>query len=949
MIVTIPQPPQPLSPYMIQHPQVSPPRPLMEMQSARALIQMLIPSISPGWQIMVVLVASDLCSNGVNWTNNDGPQNWSGTCPNTITITFTATDNCTNSSQTTATFTINDTTMPTITCPSNLVLECTTGANYVAQINAWLGTVIASDVCDGSLTITNSYDGSSVPALSCNQSSGLTITFTATDDCNNMATCTSTVYLDDNTVPTISCPPNLVLDCVNGADYVSQINTWIGTATAADGCDGSVTITTDYNGTSVPALSCTQSSGLVITFTATDDCNNTAQCTSTVYLDDNTIPAINCPTDLTLECGSGNYVAQVNAWIGTATASDGCDGNVTITTDFDPLSIFTVSCDGSSGIPVTFTATDDCGNTATCTKTVYLLDTQDPYFTNCPGAPIQLGCNPEVLPSGPGAIALVGATDDCNLASVIANVGSITGMCQLSQTITVIATDGCGHQAQCQVTYTWNSAPPLVAVCPPGPNLPPCTSAAAIQAAYDNWVAGFSYLGGCNVTTNIASIPPLGDLTCGGILVFLYKVDNAPGGCFGHDECIATFTVVMPANPMITCPATDLTLECSTNQDLTTANTTIADWLNSATASGGCGNVTITNTYSSTGYTDGCGATGSQVVTFTATDACSHTATCTATINIVDTTNPTINCPASDLTLECSTNQDLTTANTTIANWLNSATGSDGCGNVTITNNYISTEYSNLCGVTGSQVVTFTATDECEHTATCTATINIVDTTNPTITCPATDLTLECSTNQDLTTANTTIANWLNSATGSDGCGNVTITNNYSSTAYSNGCGATGSQVVTFTATDECGRTATCTATINIVDTTNPTINCPASDLTLECSSNQDLTTANTTIANWLNSATGSDGCGNVTITNTYSSTGYTDGCGATGSQVVTFTATDECGHTAACTATINIVDTTNPTINCPATDLTLECSTNQDLTTANTTIAELAEQCNRK
>ncbi|MBL7776193.1 MAG: choice-of-anchor D domain-containing protein, partial [Saprospiraceae bacterium] len=243
-----------------------------------------------------------------------------GTCPTVVTRLWTITDVACGTTRTcNQTINVDDNTNPTITCPANnLTLECVDGANYVAQINTWIATATASDVCDLSVAITTNYDGTSVPPLSCELATGLTITFTATDDCNNQSQCMRTVYLDDTANPSITCPANnLTLECVDGANYVAQINAWIGTATATDACDQTVTITTNYNGTSVPALSCDLSSVVSIRFKAWDDCNNQSQCMRTVYLDDSANPSITCPANnLTLECVDGaNYVAQINTWI----------------------------------------------------------------------------------------------------------------------------------------------------------------------------------------------------------------------------------------------------------------------------------------------------------------------------------------------------------------------------------------------------------------------------------------------------------------------------------------------------------------------------------------------------------------------------------------------------------------------------------------------------------
>src|SRR5690606_23966408 len=228
--------------------------------------------------------------------------------------------------------------------------------------------------------------------------------------------------------------------------------------------------------------------------------------------------------------------------------------------------------------------------------------------------------------------------------------------------------------------------------------------------------------------------------------------------------CTQTITVDDTTPPAITCPPT-LTLECIGEANYSATNPQIAAWLASATATDNCGPAPVTNNFNVNNYSDGCGSSGIQVVTFTATDACGLSSTCTAEIRIIDTAPPEVICPP-DLTIACNTAADLSVpANTTIAAWLENISVLENCGSAMVTNDYDPTGFSDGCGATGSQVVTWTVMDDCGMTGTCTATITIVDVTPPAITCPAT-LTIECSATADLTVPNdTTINAWLGSAT----------------------------------------------------------------------------------------------------------------------------------------------------------------------------------------
>lgn len=187
------------------------------------------------------------------------------------------------------------------------------------------------------------------------------------------------------------------------------------------------------------------------------------------------------------------------------------------------------------------------------------------------------------------------------------------------------------------------------------------------------------------------------------------------------------------------------------------------------------------------------------------------------------------------------------------------------------------------CGDAGGNVVTLTVTDAIGWVSTCTATVTIQDATNPTITNPASNMTVECDGSGNVAAFN----NWLNAhggATASDACGG-TWSNN--SVGLSDRCGATGHELVTFTFTDPSGNKATTTATFTIEDTTMPSLTCPENIHLPEC----------VETATWTPIA--SDVCGGVTVVSVPPS-GSSFEKGTT--TLVTVTATDDCGNINQCT-----------------------------------------------
>src|SRR5439155_3635753 len=114
-----------------------------------------------------------------------------------------------------------DTLKPTLTCPSDRVLECPADTRTNAT-----GVATAQDTCSA---VSIRY--SDLTNNTCGGTMTIARTWTATDGCGNNSSCTQTITLRDTTKPTITCPTNLVLDCP--ADTRTNVT---GVASAQDTC-----------------------------------------------------------------------------------------------------------------------------------------------------------------------------------------------------------------------------------------------------------------------------------------------------------------------------------------------------------------------------------------------------------------------------------------------------------------------------------------------------------------------------------------------------------------------------------------------------------------------------------------------------------------------------------------------------------------------------------------
>ena len=341
--------------------------------------------------------ASDNCGD-VAWSNDFDSGDFVPVCGGTgyVDVTFTATDDCGNSSDTdTVRFTIADTTAPTIdTQPSASTVECD-GTGISSQIAAWLaghGGAAASDVCSGPVTWSDDFVVGNF-VTTCGGAGYVDVMFTATDDCGNGTnTDTVTFTIVDTTAPVVTAPMADTVEC-DGSGNTAELNAWLASATAADACEGALT-TTPVLVSDVPG--CGGTHVYTYEWTATDSCSNTGpSAQSTFTIEDTVAPDVTC-SNVVVPADAGDCTATVTL---TATASDDCDGTVPVSYEADlgsgyvPIANPYTFPPGTT--PVRAYATDGCSHTGECFFTVDVLgvselvvnvelkDVTEPALTRC--------------------------------------------------------------------------------------------------------------------------------------------------------------------------------------------------------------------------------------------------------------------------------------------------------------------------------------------------------------------------------------------------------------------------------------------------------------------------------------------------------------------------------------------------------------------------------------
>jgi len=384
--------------------------------------------------------ATDNCAGPVTITQSPVA---GSTISATTLVTFTATDGAGNAGTCTAILTANDNVDPVFTvCPP------TQQVNLDNACAATVPDVVALAVVTDNCTVQSVVQA---PVAGTPISVDTNVVITATDNSGNTQTC------------------NVLIDVVDVTDPQIVVCAVDDTVTLQPGCQASLpdltggVVATDNCGTPVvtqsPVAGTIISADTIVTLTATDGAGNTDTCTATVFIDDATPPTINSCAPATSVPVNASCSATMPDLTTQVQASDEC-GIASITQA--PLA-------GSSfSIPtlVTFTVTDNGGNTSTCNVLVTPIDTTEPTITTCAtNQNVVLNSNCEGLV--PDMTVGVVATDNCP-GSVTITQSPIAGtVISTTTTVTITATDVAGNASTCTAdVIASDNAAPVIDVCP---------------------------------------------------------------------------------------------------------------------------------------------------------------------------------------------------------------------------------------------------------------------------------------------------------------------------------------------------------------------------------------------------------------------------------------------------------------------------------------------------
>ncbi len=232
------------------------------------------------------------------------------------------------------------------------------------------------------------------------------LTVSVSDPNGCLVTTSTTVEVGGSVPPTVSCPtgPSVSAD----GNCQAEVPNVLSGVTVSGGCTSGGEITVSQS----PAAGTLVGVGThTITVTATDGAENSATCTTSFTVTDNTAPTVICSA-VPGASADANCQAAVPNVLGGLSLSDNCSAASAITMSQSPAAGTLV---GVGAHTITVTATDAAGNSASCTTSFTVADTTAPTVIcpAVPGASADANCQAAV----PNVLASV--SDNCSAASAI--------------------------------------------------------------------------------------------------------------------------------------------------------------------------------------------------------------------------------------------------------------------------------------------------------------------------------------------------------------------------------------------------------------------------------------------------------------------------------------------------------------------------------------------------
>lgn len=332
------------------------------------------------------------CNIDVNDLNTTGNvTNVMDNCDNNPSITYSdqVTPDCTNGDLVTRTWTVTDQSGNQTSMIQTIRL-----IDNEAPIFDMMPSAISSIACDDPfptpqiLTATDNCKMVTITVdtlpYTVNNCTGYTVAYrwTASDECGNSNTTTASFQVLPDTQSPAFDPISNINVSTNSNTCEATVN--LSNPTASDNCSS-------YNFTRIPSGNTFPLGETVITWTATDECNNSSTNTQTITVSDTQSPNLNCQD---IQISLTGDLENVQAELIVVSATDNCTNTdnliiqgrrmqegcgIGTSDEFD--STFVVCCeDAGTQVTVIIRVTDEAGNFNECMRLVDVKDVQPPVL-----------------------------------------------------------------------------------------------------------------------------------------------------------------------------------------------------------------------------------------------------------------------------------------------------------------------------------------------------------------------------------------------------------------------------------------------------------------------------------------------------------------------------------------------------------------------------------------
>jgi hypothetical protein len=447
-----------------------------------------------------VVTATDNCSYPVVELTETTETGACGGLSN-IQRTWTATDDCGNTSSQTQIITVQDLTTPDLAgVPADEMAECDAVPVPAA--------VTASDNCSDPVVELSEV----TEPGACQGEYLLMRTWTATDDCDNQTAQTQVITVKDTTAPELNgVPADVTVACEAVLDAPS--------VTATDNCSEAAVVMDEF----IDPGACAGSYTVTRTWTATDACGNQSAQSQVITVEDTIAPVLEgVPVAETPECDAVPDAPVV-------TATDACtEAVVELFESSEPG-----TCEGSNIITRTWVATDECGNESSASQVITLQDTTAPVMSDEP-ADTTVECGPVPDP------AAITASDNCDPhVPVQFAEDTVAGDCPASYQLvrTWTAEDQCGNATYVDQTVTvQDTTAPVISVDAPSGDVFLCDGPATALVEATDECSALAEID-CQVTADFPERVILEDLGDGLFRITLLGAVVADFSCHATDEC----------------------------------------------------------------------------------------------------------------------------------------------------------------------------------------------------------------------------------------------------------------------------------------------------------------------------------------------------------------------------------------------------------------------------